>query len=150
MAPRFREREIAVADLEHVDVIVAPEVHTVEQEGVHVQHLCDAPPVGRDVDRHAPRVARRVAPRGDVCPAPFADAVEDGAVLGLQGVAHAAVAEGGVGGGPVVVWGRGAVGLFARAVGEVAEVGFWEARGVFVGPVGGRPAVVVFEIVDAP
>lgn len=68
----------------------------------------------------------------------------------MEGVAHVAVAQGGVGGGPVVAWRRGAVGGFAGAVGEVAVVGFWQAADVFVGPVGGRPAVVVFEVIDAP
>jgi hypothetical protein len=42
------------------------------------------------------------------------------------------------------------VGPFAGAVGEVAVVGIGEAGGIFVGPVRGGPAVVVFEVVDAP
>lgn len=67
-----------------------------------------------------------------------------------EGVAHEAVAEGGFGSRPVIAWGCGAVGLFAGAVVEVAVVGVGEAGGVSVGPVGGRPAIVVFEVVDAP
>ena len=43
---RFRVREGAVADLEHVGVGVAPEVGAVQVEGVFVYDLDDAVPVG--------------------------------------------------------------------------------------------------------
>lgn len=61
---------------------MAPEIDRVELEGVLVQDLGDSGPGRVDVARHAPGIGRGVAPGVDGCVAPFAEAVEDGAVLG--------------------------------------------------------------------
>lgn len=45
MRPVLRQREVAVADLEHVRIVVAPEVDRVEEEAVLVGDGGDAGPV---------------------------------------------------------------------------------------------------------
>ena len=124
MRPRLRRRQ-PVPDLQHVGVVVAPEGGRVQLERVLVEDGEDAREARVDVVAHPPRVAGRVAPGLDVGLAPVAEAVEDGAVLGEQRVAHEGVAVGGVGGAVVVAGG--------------AEVGFAGA-GAVVG-VGGRVVV---------
>jgi hypothetical protein len=59
-----------------------------------------------DVAGYPPALGGVIAPGLDTCCAPFAETVEDSAVLGFESVAHAIVALGGAAGGPIVARGR--------------------------------------------
>ena len=92
-----------------------------------------------------------VTPGYDVCSAPFTEIVEDSAVLIEECIAHVAVTLRCVGRGPVVASWCSLVCHRAGAIGELAAVGgIWHASYVFVLPVGGDMAVVVFEVVNTP
>ena len=59
-----------------------------------------------DVAGYPPTLGGVIAPGLDTCCAPFAETVEDRAILGFESVAHAIVALGGAAGGPIVARGR--------------------------------------------
>lgn len=151
VTPRFREREVPVADVQHVEIVVTPEIGVVAQEGAFVQDFGDAGPPRCDVACYAPRGAGAGAPGLNSGVAPVAEGVEDRAVLGKEGVAHYAVANCGERGAPVVTGRRRATGLSAGGAGagpvDVWSVGLpliRHAGAVDVGPVVGHVAVVVF------
>jgi hypothetical protein len=109
--------------------------------------------VGRtspDMHHELPRLG---CPGGDVRLTPFADGVENHAVLRLERVTHGAETLGCVGSRLVIAgWirtdeaGAGAVGdVVVVVVGVV-----WDAENVLVSQIEGNVTVVVSEVVDAP
>lgn len=92
-----------------------------------------------------------VAPGYDICSAPFTEAVEDGAVLRMECIAHDAVAFRRLGGGPVVISWCCLAYILAGAIGKLLAMGrIGHTSYVFVLPVCGDMAVVVFKVVNAP
>lgn len=151
MTPRFCEREVPVADVQHVEIVVALEIGVVAQEGAFVQYFGDAGPPRCDVACYAPRGAGAAAPGLNSRVAPVTEGVEDRAILGKEGVAYYAVADCRERGAPVVAGRRRAFGLSARGA-RAGPVDVWSvslplirhAGAVDVGPVVGHVAVVVF------
>lgn len=86
---RLGRSQVAVANLQHVGIIMAPESNRVELERVQVQDVSDRAPFGRDIAAHAPADAGSVAPRKDIGRAPDAQAEDDFMCLLGQSVSHA-------------------------------------------------------------
>lgn len=98
-----------------------------------------------DIARHAPRIARLVAPGVDVCLAPVTKRIQDSATLLQKSVAHSRIPSEGIGLGPVIpsgCWVRkartSAIRRLAGAVGDTC--------GVLVCPVTWDAAVVIFQV----
>lgn len=140
---RLGGRQVPVAHLEHVGVVVGVEADGAHLERVHVEDVRDGAPAGADVAAHAPARRRAVAPGGDVGGAPDAEVVEDLAVLPGERVAHAVEALCRLGLAPVVAV-RGEPGVLAAAAGAVwADLGpVFLAVDVLVLPFLGDVAVV--------
>lgn len=129
-------RQVAVANLEHVGVIMPPEANGIQLERVQVQDVSDRVPFGRNIAAHAPADAGCVAPREDIGRAPDAQAEDNFIGLVGQGVSHLVKPLSRFRGAPVISW-RSKVGIKSRGASAIWAGcdGVWVAGNILILPI---------------
>lgn len=141
----------AVANFQHIGVVMPIKVGRVHFERVLVDDSLDAVPVAVNVATHSPAAGELFAPGKNVRGAPNAHVVYNFAILLRECVAHASKSFKRLGLVPIIPSRRKARLILGVACAVVADMSRSRVAGdVLVLPIRWDVAVVIFQVVDAP